>query len=66
MHDKITVRLPNELRQAIARFRQERSGSFNSTQAACRHIIEDWLAGHGYIAPKPPAVKDDTWQDGGI
>jgi Arc/MetJ-type ribon-helix-helix transcriptional regulator len=49
MEDKITVRLPGELRQAIERLRNEQPSSFRSTQAACRHIIEAWLTEQGYF-----------------
>lgn len=49
MEDKITVRLPFELRRAIGRFRSEQQGSFKSTQAACRHISEEWLTDQGYL-----------------
>lgn len=52
MDDKITVRLPSELRQAIERYRNAQQGSFKSTQAVCRHIIEEWLSEQGYFEDK--------------
>lgn len=52
MNDKITVRVPTELKQAIDRFRNEGESAFRSTQDACRHIIESWLSDNGYFAPR--------------
>lgn len=52
MNDKITVRVPIELKRAIDRFRNEGESAFRSTQDACRHIIESWLSDNGYFASR--------------
>jgi hypothetical protein len=50
MDDKITVRLSSNIKKAIERVRSDHPTLFNSTQAACRHIIVDWLQTHAYLS----------------
>jgi hypothetical protein len=55
MDDKITIRLSSNIKAAIGRVRTDHPALFNSTQAACRHIIVDWLQTHAYL-PNPGSV----------
>jgi hypothetical protein len=55
MDNKITVRVSSNIRTALERVRDDNPMQFNSTQAACRHIIADWLQTHAYLS-EPRAV----------
>jgi hypothetical protein len=58
MNDKITVRISSEVRQAIERLRYENPTRLISTQAACRHIMEDWLVRNSYLCGPAAALAD--------
>ncbi|HEV7718039.1 MAG TPA: hypothetical protein VGO70_03580 [Arsenicitalea sp.] len=57
MDDKVTVRLSPDMRRAIERLQGDHPALLDSTEAACRHIIADWLQSHAYLAG-PRAVAD--------
>jgi hypothetical protein len=55
--DKIMVRVSSDIRMAIERLQSDHPALLASTEAACRHIIADWLQSHAYLAG-PRAVAD--------
>lgn len=61
MNERITVRITPEVKDALERFHQQQQLiPMRSRQDAFRHIIEDWLAAHGYLARRTAGGDEAT------
>jgi hypothetical protein len=49
MADRVTVRVDQEIIDALDLFHAARATDFRSRQDALRHIVADWLATRGYL-----------------
>ena len=49
MTDRVTIRISQELSDALARFIEAGAVPVRSRQDAFRHIVTTWLASQGYV-----------------
>ena len=49
MKERITVRVADDIKQALERFHQQQLIPLGTRQDVYRYIVEDWLRAHGYL-----------------
>jgi hypothetical protein len=55
MNERITIRLTDEVNEALEQLRQDKQLPMQSRQDAFRYIVEAWLTERGYL----PRTMDD-------
>lgn len=58
MKDRVTVRLPAELIDALERFIGDHRPVFMTRPEALREAFKDWATGRGYVSP--PLAENET------
>ncbi len=63
MSDRVTIRVDQVLIDALDRFRAASGPDSRSRQDVLRHIIEDWLATHGYLPMPSRELQQDQFRE---